>query len=250
MRVKDGFGHDCGSEARGVWRARAAAGGLKSIEHAETVSLALGARSAAEVGAAFARHGAWYTPTIVAQVNWRVTPDDVANARIEDAAGSRDPRNRYVPASLRSHWRWQMSLKQYEQQDWATRHRGQMAELRAMARAGAGIFAGTDVPAVLVYPGFSLHDELELLVGQGGLTPLEALRSATRNPPHFFGLQRRLGTVERGKVADLVLLDANPLEDIRNTRKINAVVANGRFLDRGALDSLLAQADQTESRRD
>jgi imidazolonepropionase-like amidohydrolase len=230
---------------------RAAAAGLKSVEHAETVSLALGGQSAAAAGKEFARHGTWYTPTIVAQLNWRVTPADVTNAQIADAEGNRDPRNRYVPDSLRGHWRWQMSLRQYEQeQDWATENRRQMEELRAMGRAGAGLFAGTDVSAVLVYPGFSLHDELELLVSQGGLTPFEALQSATRNPPHFFDLQQQFGTVERGKIADLVLLDADPLEDIRNTKRINAVVVNGRLLDRSALDSLLSQADQTKSRRD
>ena len=78
------------------------------------------------------------------------------------------------------------------------------------------------------FPGFSLHEELALLV-IAGLTPVEALRSATLNPAKFFGLDQTLGTIEQGKIADLVLLDANPLQDIRNTRRISAVGANGRL---------------------
>ena len=89
--------------------------------------------------------------------------------------------------------------------------------------------------------GFSLQDELVLLV-KAGLTPMEALQSATRNPARFLGLLDSLGAIERGKIAELVLLDANPLLDIRHMQKINAVVVNGRLLDRTALDNLLAKA--------
>ena len=111
-----------------------------------------------------------------------------------------------------------------------------------MHRAGVAVLAGTDVLNPYCFPGFSLHDELELLV-QAGLTPLEALQAATRNPARFLGKETAWGTVEQGKMADVVLLDANPLEDIRHTRAIRAVVLNGRLLDRLALDALLAQAE-------
>ena len=77
----------------------------------------------------------------------------------------------------------------------------------------------------------------------GGLTPVEALRAATLNPAKFLGLDKTLGSVEQGKIADLVLLDADPLADIRNTQKINAVISNGRLLDRKALNKMLAQAE-------
>ena len=90
-------------------------------------------------------------------------------------------------------------------------------------------------------PGFSLQDELVLLV-KAGLTPMEALQAATRNPARFLGLSDSLGAIERGKIADLVLLDANSLLDIRHMQKINAAVVNGRLLDRTALDDLLAKA--------
>jgi imidazolonepropionase-like amidohydrolase len=103
------------------------------------------------------------------------------------------------------------------------------------------MLAGTDSPNPFVYPGFSLHDELGLLV-RSGLTPAEALRTATVNPAIFLGLTDSLGTVSRGKVADLVLLDANPLTDIANTKRIRAVIQGGRLLDRTALDEMLANA--------
>jgi imidazolonepropionase-like amidohydrolase len=93
-----------------------------------------------------------------------------------------------------------------------------------------------------VFPGFSLHDELGLLV-RAGLTPLEALQTATINPAEFFGMQGALGTVEQGKVADLVLLNANPLENIANTKRIAAVIANGRLFDRAALNALLQHVE-------
>ncbi len=102
--------------------------------------------------------------------------------------------------------------------------------------------AGTDVSNNFLFPGFSLHDELELFV-IAGLTPAEALRTATLNPAKFLEKMADFGAVESGKIADLVLLDENPLTDIRNTRKIRAVVLNGRYLDRAALDRILQQAE-------
>jgi len=108
-----------------------------------------------------------------------------------------------------------------------------------MKNAGAHILAGTDSPAPYVFPGTSLHDELQLLV-EAGLTPLEALRSATKSPAEFLQTTKDLGTIEEGKFADLVLLDANPLDDIRNTRRIRGVLLRGKFLDRATLDNLLA----------
>ena len=73
------------------------------------------------------------------------------------------------------------------------------------------------------FPGFGILDELEFLV-QSGLTPMAALQAATRNPARFMGRENELGTIEKGKLADLVLLDANPLKDITNTRRMNAVI--------------------------
>jgi imidazolonepropionase-like amidohydrolase len=109
----------------------------------------------------------------------------------------------------------------------------------AMFRAGVPFMAGTDTAAgVHIFPGFSLHDELGLFV-RAGLTPMQALQTATLNPARFMGRQADMGTVEKGKLADLVLLDANPLENIANTKRIRAVVLAGRYFDRPALDHML-----------
>jgi len=112
-----------------------------------------------------------------------------------------------------------------------------------MHRAGVPFLAGTDTAAgVHIFPGFSLHQELALFV-QAGFTPMEALQTATRNPAQFFGRLSDMGTVQTGKIADLVLLDANPLDDIQNTRKIQAVVLAGRYFSRSDLDTMLHQVE-------
>ena len=107
--------------------------------------------------------------------------------------------------------------------------------------AGVPLLAGTDTPMPNVYPGYSLHDELALLVASG-LSPAEALRAATLAPATFLGVADSSVSIAVGKRADLVLLDANPLTDIRNTRRIRAVVLNGRALPRSALDAMLVEA--------
>ena len=114
---------------------------------------------------------------------------------------------------------------------------------QTMQRSGVALMAGTDVGLPFLLPGFSLHDELALLV-EAGLTPLEALQAATRNPAQAVGLGDELGTIEVGKLADLVLLDADPLAAITNTTRIAAVVANGRLLEKPDLQTLLVAAEQ------
>jgi hypothetical protein len=108
---------------------------------------------------------------------------------------------------------------------------------RDMAMAGVGILAGCDA----MIPGFCVHDELATMVA-GGMTPLAALQTATVNPARYLGRESTLGTVAAGREANLVLLDANPLEDIGNVRRIHAVILAGRFFDRSALDQLLRRA--------
>ena len=114
--------------------------------------------------------------------------------------------------------------------------------VRAMHKAGVPLLAGTDAGGAtnaFVYPGFSLADELELLI-ECGLTPADALRTATLNPALYLGEQKTCGTIADGKHADLVLLDADPLTDIGNVRKIAGVMANGRWLPRTELDKMMA----------
>jgi imidazolonepropionase-like amidohydrolase len=113
----------------------------------------------------------------------------------------------------------------------------------ALHRGGVPFMAGTDTaPGVYIMPGFSLHDELANFV-ESGFTAMESLQTATSNPARFLGMEGSFGSVEPGKIADLVLLSANPLEDIGNTRKISMVVANGRFFDRAALDQILTSVE-------
>jgi hypothetical protein len=116
----------------------------------------------------------------------------------------------------------------------------QVQIVSAMHRAGLDILAGTDAPNPYCFYGFSLHDELALLV-KAGLTPMQALQAATINPARFLDQEKNLGSVVTGKFADLVLLDANPLEDIANTKKISAVVVGGKVFSRSELDEMLTR---------
>ena len=131
-----------------------------------------------------------------------------------------------------------------------TNIRGQMTEaqrarfldarrtlLVEMQRAGVGLLLGSDAPQIMNVPGYSTHQELVYLV-EAGLTPLEALQTGTLNVARFFGESDR-GQVAPGMVADLVLLDANPLEDIGNTTRISGVFQGGDWLDRASLDQLV-----------
>jgi imidazolonepropionase-like amidohydrolase len=136
-----------------------------------------------------------------------------------------------------------LKVRNDPQPDWVALHRLAAARLAGADSAGVMILAGTDLGTPLTYPGFAVHDELDLLVRDGGLSPRRALWAATLGPAQFFHLERDAGSVA-GKVADLVLLDANPLGDIRAVGRIRAVVRSGRYLDRAALDALLASASR------
>jgi len=107
--------------------------------------------------------------------------------------------------------------------------------VRAFVAAGIPVVAGTDAQVPGVVPGFSMHDEIAAL-GRAGMTNLQALEAATRLPCEWLGVVSQRGTVEAGKQADLLLLDANPLEDLGNTKRISAVILGGRYLPRAFLD--------------
>ena len=158
----------------------------------------------------FVKNGTWHTPTLVLLQSFVADKD----------------RARRMP------YMQVLSMEQFE--GWMARIAVLLDRYKKlvgdMHRAGVEFLAGTDTGASTpVPPGSGLHDELELLVASG-FTPMEALQTATRNPARYFGKLQEMGTLEAGKAADLVLLDANPLDDIRNTRKISLVVLRGRVV--------------------
>jgi imidazolonepropionase-like amidohydrolase len=128
-------------------------------------------------------------------------------------------------------------MKPAERATWTTLYRNGLALVGRMRRAGVRLITGTDAGSTYDLPGFDLHNELTLLVG-AGLTPLEALTAATRSAAEAAGLRDQAGMVKPGQLADLVLLVANPLAGIGNTRRISAVVSGGRLHDRRGLVEL------------
>ena len=111
--------------------------------------------------------------------------------------------------------------------------------IKALHDGGAGLILGADAPQVFNVPGFATIQELSALV-EAGLTPYEALETGTRNPAHYLGLEDSFGTIGLGKRADLLLLDANPLEDIANVKRVAGVMVAGRWLSKGEIESMLA----------
>jgi hypothetical protein len=184
-----------------------------------------------------AKNRTWVTPALVSYQPF---------AHGFDSASTHPELAKYVPGLVKGGWSSRaMSLDRSD--SIVARSYFSFDRTRQLRDAGVKLLAGTDTPQPFVYPGFSLHEELGLLV-QSGLTPLEALQTATINPAEFLGMQGSLGAVEKGKIADLVLLDGNPLTDIANTRRIAAVIANGRFFDRPALARLLQHVDSALKR--
>lgn len=171
----------------------------------------------------------WQTPTLVgAELITIGTPASSVSA--DQVA--------YASRRLREMWAGNQSLVPKNPEVlriFEARARNSAAMTSDMAKAGVGILAGCDA----VIAGFCLHDELAAMV-RGGMTPLAALQSATVNPARYLGREKTLGTVSAGKITDLVLLDATPLDAIENVRRIRAVVIAGRFLDRPELDTQLA----------
>jgi len=179
----------------------------------------------------FARNRTWQTPTLVVLRSY---------ASIHDPVLRKDPRIAYIPDDLLGFWNSMGGPPDPRNDEIQLRlFKHDLDIVNAMHAAGVPLLAGTDTPNPYTYPGFSLHEELELLVS-AGLSPMEALQTATLRAAEFLGVERLFGSVEVGKIATLVLLDADPLGDIRNTRKIRAVILRGNLLDRAKLDELLA----------
>ena len=190
--------------------------------------------------ALLAKNRTWQCPTLYwERGQWLVDAIDV----------SKDPNGKYAPATWREK-SWpkfkQGILKDLDTDPLQVREKFVSHELgivRRLYRAHVPFLAGTDTPAGIdVLPGFSLHQELQRFV-DAGFTPMEALQTATINPARFLDKTNDFGSIERSKIADLVLLDANPVDAIANTRKIAAVVASGRYYSRADLDKILEEVE-------
>jgi hypothetical protein len=194
-------------------------------------------QKAREIFKAFVRNGTWQVPTL--ETKWTQT-------YIDELFSKGDDRLKYIPATDQQWWSPTTNFfARYRTSEYiAYKKRLFERELQLvgdMNRAGVRFMTGTDLSGAYVFAGFSVHHEMELLV-RAGLTPLEALQASTRNPAIFLGEEKSSGTVEVGKIANLVLLEANPLTDIRNTQRINAVIVKGQYLSKQRLQSLLDQA--------
>jgi imidazolonepropionase-like amidohydrolase len=197
-------------------------------------------QQAGELIAKFLRNQTWQVPTLILLQNDAFpTPE---------TDPSNDPRRKYIPMQVLANW--QKGARDRDKGATPVEFRLRSSFMEAslhivgkMKAAGVPIMAGTDTTAPFVFPGSSLHEELALLV-QAGLTPLQALQAATKLPAEFLGKLQTQGTIEQGKFADLVLLDANPLDNIHNTQKIRAVILRGKLLERSFLDEVLAKEEE------
>ncbi len=232
----------CSSEEQKIRPLRALAAEQKDgkalASYSERILVTFDPTKASNLFERMARYSSYQVPTLVMwRRNTYADADDVV----------RDPRLRFIPAEIRKGWddprddkkqipgaTLSLVAQQYERLAWV---------VEQMQRQGVPIMAGTDTGDPYTFPGYDLHRELQLLV-KAGLTPAQALRSATLTPAEYLDADESLGSVEQGKMADLVLLDADPLKDIRNTQKISAVVLGGKYLSRVKLDSMLQRGRQ------
>ena len=218
------------------------ASGQRSIEHGFYPPL----DDRAPVGAHRVFHSPIYgghevVPTLVVFARLGSPDDGTLKAAVE--AVDRPPNGRrLLSAYLRADWREQLAEQGADRRRvYAALHASLRRDLAGMRTAAVRILAGTDIGVLNVFPGRAIHEELALLLRDAGMTPLEALQAATLHAAAGIGLERELGSIEAGKVADLVLIEANPLADITRVSQIAGVVLRGRYFDRAVLDGLLDQ---------
>ena len=185
----------------------------------------------------------WICPTLI--VNYNI-------ANLDDTLLATDSRMKYISNFMKNFWnpkqdfRFRSATKEFFEVG-RMEFEKKMQSIPILHAAGVKLLAGTDTPNPYCFPGFSLHDELEWFV-KAGLSPADALRTATINPAIYFSQEKNFGTVDIGKIASLVILDKIPLEDIHNTTSVQMVILRGAIMDRKKLDELLdkvrAQAAQ------
>jgi imidazolonepropionase-like amidohydrolase len=179
----------------------------------------------------------WLCPTLVV---------GMVNCHLNDTIFKNDNRKVYLPGYVIDIWKQKMSAYTQSQIDTfvksaSIKHLLELSLIGKMNEKGVKFLAGTDCPNPYIFPGFSLHDELSLLV-KGGMPALDALKSATINPAIFMNKENDFGSIEVGKMASLVLLNKNPLENIENTKTIETVIVRGKVYSKKALELMLAQS--------
>ncbi|GLC26874.1 amidohydrolase family protein [Roseisolibacter agri] len=232
----------------GPWRAVDA--GQRSFEHLFGWANAIDSMpdaSRAALAARIRERDAALVPTLLVSGQDRI-PTERFWDLVTDSLGRLDPRNRWISPHERSQWAVRLGmlrdpLRPAPSLEALNRaYDRETAALRVLHRLGAPVLPGTDLGMYLVYPGSSLHEELALLAREVGMTPFDALRSATLASARWAGVADSVGSVRAGQVADLVLLDADPLADVAHLARIRAVVVGGRLHDRTALDAITARA--------
>jgi imidazolonepropionase-like amidohydrolase len=167
----------------------------------------------------------------------------------DDEGFQDNPSFRYVSKATLKEWADSPQLsRDHNLQIRKQRFEWLLETIGKMHRSGVPILAGTDNNNPFIVPGFALHDELELFV-RAGMTPMQALETATVNAAKYLGMEKSFGTIEPGKFADLILLDANPLVNIDNTRKIATVITNGRYLPKETLEKMLADVEAAAKKK-
>jgi len=187
--------------------------------------------------------GLSFVPTFVIGDIWKEDGPGSDSIRMERAR--QDSRARFIAPDLWAVWDATVKFIEALRKSGATSQfdfAGETAMLRRFHQAGVPILPGTDFTVQFLFPGSSLQEEVAELVKQVGMTPHEAIQAASRRSAELLGLGAETGTIEVGKSADLILVDADPLADIANTQRIVGVAREGHFFDRAALDSLLSEA--------
>lgn len=221
-------------------------GTMSKAEASAAYNAAFDQEQASQEYARLGARGLFVCPTIIGSYQL---------AYLKETDHSKDPFLQYLTKKYVSNYEWRIQRMANETPEQLQQRKASVEllkkQLPLMQAAGITIMAGSDAAALntYVYPAESLLQELEIFANTG-LTNLQILQSATIAGARYFGILDKTATIAKGKKADLVLLDANPLEDIRNLRKVQAVIKNGKYFSRQELDTMLADAKATKERLD